>query len=319
MTVLPTLLLVAALLPELQASPPGPAAPPPRPPAPCAGSIHRHFDFWVGQWDVVDPAGKFVGTNRIERVGDCFLQETWASAGGGYTGRSLNSVGSDGRWHQTWTDTGGLRLELTGGLVDGRMVLEGETPSQDPKQKGPTRNRISWSPEGEGVVRQHWETSSDEGKTWTTSFDGRYHPAPAPAKDLDGFFGRIAGAWIGSGSVTRRDSHVEFRVERGVGSTTRLHWRNVMQGPRRDVFEGTAVYEKQTGGGYRATWWDSQGAKHPIGATEGADGSSLTALWGESGKTEYSLVEGGELQVVDSVKRPDGGWSEFGRTRLKRQ
>ncbi|HRB11796.1 MAG TPA: hypothetical protein PKU70_02205 [Vicinamibacteria bacterium] len=317
MTVLPTLLF-ASLLPGLQEPVPVPPVPA-KPAVPCSSPVHRHFDFWVGQWDVVDATGKFAGTNRIERVGDCFLQETWASAGGGYTGRSLNSVGPDGRWHQTWTDTSGLRLELSGGLIGGRMVMEGTTPPSDPRQKGPTLNRISWSSEGAGVVRQLWETSPDEGRTWTTSFDGRYHPASAAPIDLPGFFGRIAGAWIGSGSVMRRESHVELRVDRGVGSGIRLHWRNVMQGPRRDVFEGSAVYEPRVAGGFTASWWDSQGARHSIVATEAAEGSSLTALWGESGKTDYSLVEGGELQVVDSLKRPDGSWGEFGRTRLKRQ
>ncbi len=318
MTTLSSLFL-AVLLAGPQESVPAPTVPPSKAPAPCTRPIHRQFDFWVGHWDVLNPEGKFVGTNRIERVGECFLQENWAAAGGGYTGRSLNSVGFDRKWHQTWNDTSGLRLELVGGLIGGRMVMEGDTPSQDPKQKSPTRNRITWSPEAEGVVRQHWETSADEGKTWATSFDGRYHPASSAPAPLDGFFGRIAGAWIGSGSVMRRDSHVEFRVERGVGSTVRLHWRNVMQGPRRDVFEGAGVYLKQKEGGYAATWWDSQGARHPIVATEAADGSSLTALWGESGKTVYSLIEGGDLEVVDSVKRPDGSWGEFGRSRLKRQ
>lgn len=317
MTLLSSLLLAVFLSPPQAV--PVPAAPPSKPPAPCTTPIYRQFDFWVGQWDVLSPEGKFVGTNRIERVGDCFLQENWAAAGGGYNGRSLNSVGFDRKWHQTWTDTGGLRLELTGGLIDGTMVMEGDTPSQDPKQKAPTRNRITWSPQAEGVVRQLWETSTDEGKTWTTSFDGRYHPASQAPSALDGFFGRIAGAWIGSGAVMRRDSHVEFRVERGVGSTVRLHWRNVMQGAHRDLFEGAAVYTKQREGEYTATWWDSQGATHPIMATEAADGLSLAALWGEAGKTVYSLIEGGELEVVDSIKRPDGSWSEFGRSKLKRQ
>lgn len=313
-----TSLFLSALLARSQ-SVPVPAAPPSRPAAPCTRPIHREFDFWVGQWDVLNREGKFVGTNRIERVGDCFLQENWAAAGGGYHGRSLNSVGFDRKWHQTWTDTSGLRLELTGGLTDGKMVMEGDTPPQDPKQKAPTRNRITWSPQPEGVVRQLWETSTDEGKTWTTSFDGRYHPAsPAPSA-LDGFFGRIVSAWIGSGTVMGRESHVEFRVERGVGSTVGLHWRNVMQGARRDLFEGAAVYTKQKEGGYTATWWDSLGATHPIVATEAADGLSLTALWGVAGRTVYSLIEGGDLEVVDSVKRPDGTWNEFGRCRLKRQ
>jgi hypothetical protein len=318
MTVLSSLVLTA-LLAAPQEPLPAPTVSLSKPEAPCTGPIHRQFDFWVGHWDVLNPEGKFVGSNRIERVGNCFLQENWAAAGGAYTGRSLNSVGFDGKWHQTWTDTSGLRLELTGASIDGTMVMEGDTPSQDPKQKTPTRNRISWSPEAAGVVRQHWETSADGGKTWTSAFDGRYHQTSSAPAALDGFFGRIAGAWIGSGSVMRRDSHVEFEVERGVGSTVRLHWRNVMQGARRDLFEGAGVYMKQKDDGYTATWWDSQGAKHPIVATEAADGSSLTALWGESGKTVYTLIEGGELEVVDSVKRPDGGWGEFGRSKLKRQ
>lgn len=321
MTVFPALFLTVLLA----AQTPAPAAvvtptpPQAQRPAPCATPLFRQFDFWIGSWDVVNAEGKFVGTNRIERIGDCFLQETWAAAAGGYTGRSLNSMGFDRKWHQTWTDTSGLRLELTGGLVDGKMVMEGETPSRDPKQPTPTRNRISWSPEVDGSVRQMWQTSSDEGKTWATSFDGRYHPASSDSALPEGLFRRIGGAWIGSGSVMRRDAHVELRIERGVGSTVRLQWRNVMQGASRGLFEASAIYEKKGEREYVATWWDSQGAKHPIAATVSSDDSSLTALWGDAGKTVYSLLEAGELEVIDSVKRPDGTWAEFGRTKLRRQ
>jgi hypothetical protein len=49
------------------------------------------------------------------------------------------------------------------------------------------------------------------------------------------------------------------------------------------------------------------------------EGSALTALWGERGKTVYRLLETGELEVTDSVKRPDGSWAEFGRSTLKRK
>lgn len=320
MTIFSAILLM--LLQAAQAPPPA-SATPTRPPgqrqAPCAASLFRQFDFWVGRWDVVNAAGQFAGTNRIERVGDCFLQESWAAASGGYTGSSLNSVGFDGKWHQTWTDTSGLRLELTGGLVDGNMVMEGDTLSSDPRQPTPTRNRITWRPEGGGSVRQLWQTSGDGGKTWTTSFDGRYHPASSEAVQLEGFFRRAGGAWIGAGSVMRRDAHVELRIDRGAGSTVQLHWRNVMQGPSRDVFEASAVYEKKGEREYAATWWDSQGTKHAIAATVSSDDSSLTALWGDAGKAAYSLLDSGELEVVDSVKRPDGTWAEFGRTRLRRQ
>ena len=40
------------------------------------------------------------------------------------------------------------------------------------------RHRISWTPNPDGSVRQHWETSTD-GAAWTTAFDGRYLRAEA--------------------------------------------------------------------------------------------------------------------------------------------
>jgi hypothetical protein len=53
--------------------------------------------------------------------------------------------------------------------------------------------------------------------------------------------------------------------------------------------------------------------------TATVSGSALTALWGDRGQTVYCLLETGELEVVDSVKKADGSWAEFGRTTLKRK
>jgi hypothetical protein len=240
---------------------------PPRP-RPCAAPVHRQFDFWVGTWDVTGPAGNFAGVNRIEPVdGGCALAESWSSAGGGLTGHSLNSVGSDGRWRQAWVDSSGLRLELVGGLVDGRMVLEGETPANEAGAP-PVKNRITRSPETDGRVRQHWETSADGGKTYTTAFDGMYHPvktgAPAPAS----FLGRLAGGWIGQGAVLKREAHVELTVTPVLGGRfVRLHWVNHGGRDGREVFEGLALYDERPDETATATWWDSQGARHAVTAT----------------------------------------------------
>lgn len=311
--------MLLASLAVLLASGQAPAAQAPAPPPrPCATPLHRQFDFWLGTWDVISAAGKFAGSNRIEPVeGGCALYESWSSAGGGFTGRSLNAVGGDGRWRQTWVDTSGLRLELVGGLVDGKMVLEGETPA--PAGGGPAvKNRITWSPEPEGRVRQHWETSQDAGKTWTSAFDGTYHPVKVTASDKASFLRRIAGGWIGTGAVMKRESHVELAVTPVLaGKFVRLHWTNNGGRDGRDLFEGLAVYEEREDGSLAATWWDSQGARHAIAAT--LEGQALTALWGERGRTVYRLLDTGELEVVDSVKRPDGTWAEFGRNTLKRK
>jgi hypothetical protein len=309
--------VAAGQTPSTSASPVASPSPAPARPIPCAAPVHRHFDFWVGEWDVVNPAGAFAGSSRIERQGDCTILETWASSRGSYVGRSLNAVGADGKWRQIWTDTSGAWTELVGGLVDGKMVLEGDGPAQ--ASGGPARNRITWSPEPGGVVRQLWETSLDGGRTWATSFDGRYHRASGNRSLPDGFFAKLGGSWIGTGVVNRRDGHVEFDVRKGVGRTIRFEWRNVIVGEPRLLFEGSAVYEIAGDGAVTGTWWDSQGAKHAIVATLGADGSSLSSDWGPAGRSVYTVAADGSLEVVDSIRRPTGEWVEFGRTKLRRK
>jgi len=165
------LLVAAAALLGIPASAQTPPSAAPSP-APCRSAEHRQFDFWIGHWEVARPDGKPAGTNRIESVfGGCALQEDWSSAAGGYQGRSLNALGADGRWHQTWVDTSGLLLQLTGGIRDGRMVLSGERTS---RQGGTVRDEVSWEPLPTGRVKQHWRSSNDDGKTWTDVFVGIY-------------------------------------------------------------------------------------------------------------------------------------------------
>lgn len=149
----------------------GPAAPPP---PPCATPQHRQFDFWIGTWEVTDAAGKPLGRNRIAAAhGGCALVEQW-SGRGGVTGSSLNAWDAGTRrWHQTWVDSTGGLLHLEGGLVDDRMRLDGEA-DDDARPGHRVRQRIEWSPQPDGRVRQHWQVSKDGGATWTTAFDGWY-------------------------------------------------------------------------------------------------------------------------------------------------
>ncbi len=140
--------------------------------AACAAPEHRQFDFWIGEWDVRRPDGKLAGRNTITREhGGCVLQERYTAVGG-YTGTSLNIYdASRDRWHQTWTDNGGLLLELDGAFRDGRMVLEGQTVDSAGRA---WPQRVIWEPLSGGKVRQHWEQSADSGASWTTLFDGTY-------------------------------------------------------------------------------------------------------------------------------------------------
>ena len=140
------------------------------------------FDFWIGDWDVFGPQGKQVGRNTItpmfEGQTGGMLHEHW-HGNGGVEGRSFNAYdASRDCWHETWMDSTGGVLQLDGGLRERAMVLEGWGGGDDLDTVA--RQRITWTqesgPDGtDGTeVRQVWETSTDDGKTWTVAFDGRY-------------------------------------------------------------------------------------------------------------------------------------------------
>jgi hypothetical protein len=161
---LPVALWVALLAMDLSAQTPSPPAPPLPPEA-------HQFDFWVGNWEVTNPAGKTAGRSKIELIaGGAGVLENWSGAGG-YTGRSLNAWNAAKKqWQQYWVGSDGGVLELTGGMVEGRMVLSAEHEVRGQRRT----ERITWTPNADGTVRQHWEQSTDGGKAWTTAFDGLY-------------------------------------------------------------------------------------------------------------------------------------------------
>jgi hypothetical protein len=137
----------------------------------CAASEHRQFDFWLGEWNVHTPEGKLAGTNIIKsEYGGCVVHERYSTSRG-YRGESLNIYDAGRKvWHQSWVDTDGALLLLEGGLRGRSMVLEGQSTGT----KGEiTRHRITWTPNTDGTVRQHWESTDSQG-AWTTAFDGTY-------------------------------------------------------------------------------------------------------------------------------------------------
>ena len=142
----------------------------------CPSSLaeYHQFDFWIGNWEVRDPTGKaVVGHSRIEAISDgCGISENWHGAKGS-NGVSYNAWDAQTKqWHQFWigNNPDGV-LALAGGIEQGSMVLNGQRNSASGKAQ---RQRITWTPNKDGSVRQHWETSDDGGKTWVTAFDGIY-------------------------------------------------------------------------------------------------------------------------------------------------
>lgn len=146
----------------------------PRPAKADQPAEHRQFDFWIGTWDVYGADGGIVGHSWIEPVSDgCGLSERWEGMRGS-RGVSYNGWDPGSRqWRQFWVgNTSGDVLYLQGGIVGGSMVLQGVRPSA--ASGAPQLQRISWTPNADGTVRQHWQTSDDDGANWTTVFDGLY-------------------------------------------------------------------------------------------------------------------------------------------------
>lgn len=150
-----TLAVFAMAQPEMQASP----------------EMHQ-FDFWLGEWDVVNRQGKPEGSSRIESIAEGNgILENWTDVSG-TTGKSLNVYNPGKRcWQQFWVGNGTPVLEMSGGLVGGSMVLSG---TRSGHANGRIFDRITWTPNADGSVRQHWESSIDEGMTWRDNFDGIY-------------------------------------------------------------------------------------------------------------------------------------------------
>ena len=176
MKVFAVIAFALAFISNSWAESPTPASKPaPSQPPACVASEFRQFDFWLGKWRVTGPKGNQVGTSEISRVSEgCAIREQWTSSTG-QGGTSINYYDADNdEWHQDWVGGDGTILHLRGGLKAGAMILSGESKST----KGTVINRITWTQLPDGKVRQQWETSTDNGMSWKTSFVGTYEKQP---------------------------------------------------------------------------------------------------------------------------------------------
>jgi hypothetical protein len=140
--------------------------------SPCVfNQEHRQFDFWVGEWDVMNKDKK-IATSSIQRiVSDCIIFENYSQQDG-YTGKSFNFYDAAlGKWRQTWVDRMGSVSEFVGEVKDNAMRFEGETHRRDGVK---VLRRMTLFNLGAERVRQYSERSLDGGKTWSVAYDFTY-------------------------------------------------------------------------------------------------------------------------------------------------
>lgn len=130
---------------------------------------YKQFDFWVGEWNVETTLGQPAGNNVIQRIENgCIIMENWTGAQGG-TGKSINFYNaSTGKWRQTWVDSTGGVTEYQGEYKDGAMRFDGNPIIQNGQK---ILRRLTLSSQGPDRVRQLFEQSADDGKTWTPQYD----------------------------------------------------------------------------------------------------------------------------------------------------
>jgi hypothetical protein len=126
--------------------------------------LSREGDFLVGEWSVAAETGPAIGTARIVTdLSGCLFEERFE------TPKGLGAIAFtyydylSRAWFRTSIDSEGERLELSGALAGGRLVLTGTEPG--PGGRALTV-RLTWEDLGDGRLRQRLETSPDGGASW---------------------------------------------------------------------------------------------------------------------------------------------------------
>ncbi|HEY2727020.1 MAG TPA: tetratricopeptide repeat protein [Parafilimonas sp.] len=142
---------------------------------PCYTNAHaREFDFWAGEWNVYVTGTKYYTGHSLVQIisGGCALLENWDSPNS--SGKSINFIDPNtNKWKQSWAGSyaNGVQEFINGEYIDSAMRFEFESKDA---QGNKIIGRFIFYNQGPNQVRQFNETSNDEGKTWTTSYDFTY-------------------------------------------------------------------------------------------------------------------------------------------------
>jgi tetratricopeptide (TPR) repeat protein len=142
---------------------------------PCESNApNREFDFWAGEWNVyATGTTTLVGHSLVQIISNgCALLENWDSPIS--SGKSINFIDPNtNKWKQSWVGSyaNGVQEFINGEYKDSAMRFDFETKDAQGRK---ITGRFIFYNEGTDKVRQFNETSVDDGKTWTTSYDFTY-------------------------------------------------------------------------------------------------------------------------------------------------
>ncbi len=127
------------------------------------------------------------------------------------------------------------------------------------------------------------------------------------------------GKWVGSGTLYNSEATFTMEWERVLNEQFyRLNFTNALSN---GAFSMSAHgYYKSEGDSVSGHWLDSRGVSFPL--TGVMEEHTLIIHWGtedfEQGRTEYTLLASGEVEVIDFVLR-NGEYAQFGNAIYQRK
>lgn len=140
---------------------------------PCSAPEASQFDFWVGDW-IATWGDTLQATNHIVKIlGNCTLHENFSDPQRNFFGQSWSVYNPNNKqWQQTWVDSQGGYIALTGGMAGDSVVLKSaeRTVPATISPTGKMVSRMVYYNITPNSFAWRWEASTDGGKTWQTNW-----------------------------------------------------------------------------------------------------------------------------------------------------
>lgn len=135
----------------------------------CTDAESKQLDFWVGEWDLAYSNGP--GQNHVGKVMDgCVIEENFdGSKQSGLIGHSVSVFQkASGKWRQTWVDNQGSFIDLIGGPVGDKFILD------TVRLPGSPYARMIFEDIKPDSFTWRWQRSADQGKTYQDGWVIKY-------------------------------------------------------------------------------------------------------------------------------------------------